>query len=69
MKKSEAQVAHGKPATTQQSTGAKLEAPIQLTLEQLETAAGGFARQLSNMGSMGTITTGAYTPSKPLKLT
>ena len=58
MKKSEACVAQGELAKSQQSVGEKLEAPIQLTPEQLEIVAGGFSH-----GSTGsTATTGAYPP-------
>lgn len=41
MKKSDAQVANGESAKSQ-----KLDAPIELTPEQLEGVAGGFARTL-----------------------
>jgi hypothetical protein len=46
MKKSDAQVSHGELAKSQRSVGEKLEAPIELTPEQLEGVAGGFSQHL-----------------------
>ena len=59
MKKSEAK--------SQQSAGEKLEAPVQLTPEQLETVAAGFMMQISHVkGGMGsTATTGLYPTKDP----
>jgi hypothetical protein len=48
MKKSEAHVAQGEFAKSQQTVGEKLEAPIQLTPEQLERVASGFSLQLGS---------------------
>lgn len=71
MKKSEAHMAHGELAKSQQSVDEKLEAPIQLTPEQLEIVAGGFLLQL-HLGSgtsSTTATTGLYPAQPVLKLT
>ena len=60
MKKSEA-----KP----QTAGEKLEAPVQLTPEQLEIVAAGFAKQISvgsKGGLGGTTTSGAIGPRGPV---
>ena len=62
MKKSEA-----KP----QTAGDKLEAPVQLTPEQLEAVAAGFKAQITAGGkgtTGGTATTGAYPTPPVLKL-
>ena len=62
MKKSEA-----KP----QTAGEKLEAPVQLTPEQLEAVAAGFKAQITLGGkgtTGGTATTGAYPTPPVLKL-
>ena len=68
MKKSEAHVAHGELAKSQQSVGEKLEAPIQLTPEQLEIVAGGFLLHLASGTSWPTSTTGLYPAQPVLKL-
>jgi hypothetical protein len=63
MKKSEAK--------SQQSAGEKLEAPVRLTPEQLETVAAGFKAQITQSGkgsTGGTATTGAYPTQPVLKL-
>jgi len=64
MKKSKAYVAQGELAKSEQSVDAKLEAPVRLTPEQLETVAGGFAAQISVGGGKSpigpTATTGLY---------
>ena len=70
MKKSEAYVAQGELAKSQQSDGEKLESPVRLTPEQLEIVAGGFMAQISlgtgGKGDLGsTATTGAYPPPPP----
>ena len=68
MKKSEAYVAQGELAKSEQSDGPKLEAPVRLTPEQLETVAAGFTALLSLGGKGGigsTATTGAYPPPPP----
>jgi hypothetical protein len=57
MKKSEAYVAQGELAKSQQSVGEKLEAPVRLTPERLESVAGGLSR-----GGGPTATTGAVPP-------
>jgi hypothetical protein len=64
MKKSEANAAQGELAKS------KLEAPVRLTPEQLETVAGGFKVQLSleTGGKGSTTTTGAHEPTNPFKL-
>jgi hypothetical protein len=64
MKKSEANVTHD-----EQSVAGKLEAPVRLTPDQLETVAAGFMAQLVRGGGAGggTATTGAY-PTIPIKL-
>jgi hypothetical protein len=54
MKKSEAHVTLGELAKSQQSVGEKLDAPIQLTPEQLELVASGF---MAHLGSETTTTT------------
>jgi hypothetical protein len=48
MKKSEAHVVQGEFAKSQQSVGETLEAPIQLTPEQLELVASGFMLHLGS---------------------
>ena len=63
MKKSEAHVAQGEFAKSQQTVGEKLEAPIQLTPEQLEMVASGFMLQLGSQTNWTTATTGLY-PTK-----
>jgi hypothetical protein len=57
MKKSEAQL----------PVGEKLETPVRLTPEQLESVAAGFTLKLSlrSGGGGGTATTGAYPPPPP----
>jgi hypothetical protein len=60
MKKSEAHVAQGEFAKSQQSVGEKLEAPIRLTPEQLQLVAGGFMLRLGSDTSSTTATTGLY---------
>jgi hypothetical protein len=62
MKKSESYVAKGEFAKSQPSDGVKLEAPVQLTPEQLEIVAAGFMTQISQVkGGIGpTATTGLY---------
>jgi hypothetical protein len=52
-----------KKSETEKSVGEKLEAPIQLTPEQLETAAGGMRAQV---GKGQTATTGAVSPKPPI---
>jgi hypothetical protein len=52
-----------KKSETEKSVGEKLEAPIQLTPEQLETAAGGMKAQV---GKGQTATTGAVSPKPPI---
>jgi len=67
MKKSKAYVAQGELAKSQQSVGEKLEAPVQLTPEQLETVAAGFAAQISQVKGIGsTATTGLYPTKDPV---
>jgi hypothetical protein len=66
MKKSEAYAAQGELAKSPQSDGAKLEAPVRLTPEQLEIVAAGFMAQKS-LGGGSTATTGAY-PTPPTRL-
>ena len=53
---------------TEKSVGEKLEAPVQLTPEQLETVAAGFAAQISQVkGGIGsTATTGLYPTKDPV---
>jgi hypothetical protein len=63
MKKSEAHVVQGEFAKSQQSVGETLEAPIQLTPEQLELVASGFMLHLGSDTSWTTATTGLY-PTK-----
>jgi hypothetical protein len=68
MKKSEAYVSQGELANSEQSAGEKLEAPVRLTPEQLESVAAGFVVQISLGGKGGigsTATTGAYPPPPP----
>jgi hypothetical protein len=60
MKKFEAHVADGDFAKSQQSVIEKLEAPIQLTPDQLEIVAGGFMLHLGSGTSSTTATTGLY---------
>ncbi len=64
MKKSE----QGEFAKSQQSVGEKLEAPVQLTPEQLEIVAAGFMAQISQVkGGIGsTATTGLYPTKDPV---
>ena len=50
---------------SQKSAGKKVEAPVQLTPDQLEAAAGGMRAQI---GSKGTSTTGAVGPGPTIKL-
>jgi hypothetical protein len=68
MKKSKAHLAQGELAKSQQSVGEKLEAPVQLTPEQLETVAAGFMTQISQVkGGIGsTATTGLYPTKDPV---
>jgi len=47
MKKIKAHVAQGKLAKPQKSVGEKLDAPVVLTPEQLETVAGGFIPEIT----------------------
>ena len=67
MKKSESYVAQGEIAKSQASVGDKLEAPVQLTPEQLEIVAAGFMAQISQIkGGIGsTATTGLYPAERP----
>ena len=67
MKKSEAYGAQDELAKSQQSVGEKLEAPVQLTPEQLEIVAAGFMAQISQIkGGIGsTTTTGLYPAERP----
>jgi hypothetical protein len=51
---------------SQQSVGEKLEAPVQLTPEQLETVAAGFAKQVSIGKGDPTTTSGAQMPTADL---
>jgi hypothetical protein len=68
MRKSKAYAAHDELAKPQQSAGETLEAPIQLTPEQLEIVAAGFKAQLSTGGGGGTATTGLYPSNPTLKM-
>jgi hypothetical protein len=68
MKKYKAYAAQDELAKSQQSVGAKLEAPVQLTPEQLETVVAGFMVQISHgagTGAGSTATTGLY-PAQPI---
>jgi hypothetical protein len=66
MKKSESYVAaQGELAKSQPSVGEKLEAPVRLTPEQLETVAGGFMAQIKG-GIGSTATTGLYPTKDPV---
>lgn len=68
MKKSKAYGAQSELAKSQQSVGEQLEAPIRLTPEQLETVAGGFAAQITQVkvGIGPTATTGLYPTKDPV---
>jgi hypothetical protein len=69
MKQSEVHVAQGELAKSQPCVGEKLEAPVRLTVEQLETVAAGFMAQLSREGGSGsTATTGLYPVNPPTKM-
>ena len=52
---------------SQKSAGKKVEAPVQLTPEQLEAAAGGMRAQIPVKGT-STTTTGAVGPNPTIKL-
>jgi hypothetical protein len=43
----------------------KLEAPIQLTPAQLETVAAGAARQIAQVGGIGSTATNGFYPKEP----
>jgi len=64
MKKFEAHVAKGKLAESRKSIGETLEAPVQLTPEQIEIVAGGFiaAGGFLSGKTLPTTTTGALPP-------
>jgi len=68
MKKSEAYVAQGEFAKSQQTVGEKLEAPIRLTPEQLEMVASGFMLGLGSETIWTTATTTATTGLYPTKV-
>ena len=63
MKKSEAYVSQGELANSEQSAGEKLEAPVRLTPEQLESVAAGFVVQIS-LGGNGVRRMARRTPSR-----
>ena len=52
-------------ASSQKAAGEKLEAPVQLTPEQLEAAAGGLRAQVTPVKGTATTTTGAAGPKIP----
>jgi hypothetical protein len=64
MRKSEACVAQGELAKSEQSINEKLETPVRLTPEQLEAVAAGFMAQIRGGGG-STATTGLY-PARPV---
>ena len=53
--------------SSQKSAGKKVEAPVQLTPDQLEAAAGGMRAQIGSKGT-STSTTGAVGPGPTIKL-
>ena len=63
MKKFEAQGAQGKLAKSQELVGEKLEAPVQLTPEQLEIVAAGSILEI--LRGTGTTTTSGAVPVLP----
>ena len=53
---------------TEKSVGEKLEAPVQLTPEQLETVAAGMRAQTIPVKGTSTTTTGAAGPTPTIKI-